>query len=460
MNSDQKSLTQGWAAIAQGCQDALGWVDAVRSGSRRLDNEADKLNLSLLRTRNQANSLTLVARTPMTVGFFGISQAGKSYLISALAAGSNGSLEALYGERRVDFIKEVNPVGGGKEATGLVTRFTRQAPAAPAGYPVPLRLFSEIDLAKILANAWFNDFNHEQLSFQLDEARVEERLRPFLQRATQAKSYNGVSQEDVVALWDYLNASFRKSVEKLEHAYWPQVLKIAPALSPGERAELFSLLWGELPALTETYRSLANVLTKLNHARTVFAPLETLIDHSNGSIMNVDSLNRLGSSQDRHVEIRYWKEEQHIGSASLTQAELAALTTELIFPLAEVEADSVVEQVDLLDFPGYRGRLKITALEEAGREGLNPICQLLLRGKVAYLFERYTDNQEMNALVVCASSAKQSDVADVGPVLNRWVEKRRVKAPKNVRAVTLGCSGPSPCAICASTAVCNSPPNS
>ena len=101
----------------------------------------------------------------------------------------------------------------------------------------------------------------------------------------------------MVALWDYLNASFRKSVEKLEHAYWPQVLKIAPALSPGERAELFSLLWGELPALTETYRSLANVLTKLNHARTVFAPLETLIDHSNGSIMNVDSLNRLGSSR-------------------------------------------------------------------------------------------------------------------------------------------------------------------
>lgn len=428
MNSVQKSLTQGWAAIAQGCQDALGWVDTVRTGSRRLDNEADKLSLSLLRTRNLANSLTLVARTPMTVGFFGISQAGKSYLISALAAGSNGSLEALYGERRVDFIKEVNPVGGGKEATGLVTRFTRQAPAAPAGYPVPLRLFSEIDLAKILANSWFNDFNHEQLSYQLDEARVEERLRPFLQRTEQAKSYNGVSPEDVVALWDYLNASFKKSVEKLEHAYWPQVLKIAPALSPGERAELFSLLWGEQPALTETYRSLANVLTKLNHARTVFSPLETLIDHGNGSIMNVDSLNRLGSSQDRNVEIRYWKEDQQIGSASLTQAELAALTTELIFPLAEVEADSVVEKVDLLDFPGYRGRLKITALEEAGREGLNAISQLLLRGKVAYLFERYTDNQEMNALVVCASSAKQSDVADVGPVLNRWVEKTQGKS--------------------------------
>lgn len=427
MNNEQQYLTQGWAAIAQGCQDALGWVDTVRTSSRRLDNEADQLSLSLLRTRNLANSLTQVATTPMTVGFFGISQAGKSYLISALAAGSNGALEASYGDRHVDFIKEVNPVGGGKEATGLVTRFTKQAPAAPAGYPIPLRLFSEIDLAKILSNSWFNDFNHEQMSYQLDTNRIEECLRPFLQRVGQVNTYNGVSKEDVVSLWDYLTTSFKKSVEKLEHAYWPQVLKIAPALSPNERAELFSLLWGEQPALTETYRSLAIVLGKLNHARMVFAPLETLVDHSNGSIMNVDSINRLGSSQDRNVEIRFWKDDGQIGSACLSQAELATLTAELIFPLAEIASGSVMEQVDLLDFPGYRGRLKITTMEEAGRDGLNPISQLLLRGKVAYLFERYTDNQEMNALVVCASSAKQSDVADVGPVLNRWVEKTQGK---------------------------------
>lgn len=425
MNNEQISLQQGWAAIAKGCQDALGWVETVRPRSRRLDNEADKLNLGLLRTKNLANSLGRVSTTPMTVGFFGISQAGKSYLISALAAGSNGELEALYGDRKVDFIKEVNPVGGGKEATGLVTRFTRQVPDAPAGYPVPLRLFSEIDLAKILANTWFNDFNHEQLSYQLDESRIEERLRPYLQRSGQANGHSGVSSEDVVALWDYLNASFRKSVEKLEHAYWPQVLEVAPTLSPNERAELFSLLWGELPELTETYRSLANVLAKLNHAEMVFAPLETLIDHSRGSIMNVDSLNKLGSNQSHAVEIRFWKENQQTGSASLSQAELAALTSELIFPLAEVTDQSVTRQVDLLDFPGYRGRLKLTALKDADPD--NPVSQLLLRGKVAYLFERYTDNQEMNALVVCASSFKQSDVADVGPVLTRWVDKTQGK---------------------------------
>lgn len=431
MNNDQNTLQQGWAAIAQGCQDALGWVDNARTNSRRLDNEADKLNLNLLRTRNLANSLTDVSATPMTVGFFGISQAGKSYLISALAAGHNGELEARYGTRVVDFIKEVNPVGGGKEATGLVTRFTRHAPDAPVDYPIPLRLFSEIDLAKILANTWFNDFDHEHLNDKIDESRIEECLRPFLHRADHASDNNGVSREDVVALWDYLNASFKKSVEKLEHAWWPQVLKIAPALSPYERADLFSLLWGEQPELTETYRSLANVLAKLNHAKMVFAPLETLTDHSSGSIMNVDSLNRLGSNHDRTVEIRYWKDNQQTGRAVLSQAELAALTSELIFPLAEVPNNSVMEQVDLLDFPGYRGRLKLLALKDAAQDGQNPVSQLLLRGKVAYLFERYTDNQEMNALVVCASSFKQSDVSDVGPVLTRWVEKTQGKTAED-----------------------------
>jgi len=101
--------------------------------------------------------------------------------------------------------------------------------------------------------------------------------------------------------------------------------------------------------------------------------------------------------------------------------QLAALTAELTFPLVEPTRDPRVEKVDLLDFPGYRGRLSLRQIGEAGsQEGLS---QLLLRGKVAYLFERYTDSQEMNGLVVCTSASKQSDVTSVGPVLSRWIEK-------------------------------------
>ena len=54
-------------------------------------------------------------------------------------------------------------------------------------------------------------------------------------------------------------------------------------------------------------------------------------------------------------------------------------------------------------------------------EESNPLAQLILRGKVAYLFERYTENQEMNVLVVCTASTKQSDVKEVGGVLDEWI---------------------------------------
>lgn len=63
------------------------------------------------------------------------------------------------------------------------------------------------------------------------------------------------------------------------------------------------------------------------------------------------------------------------------------------------------------------------------KEG-NPVSQLILRGKVAYLFERYTDSQEMNILIVCTPSTKQSDVNSVGPVLERWIHKTQGESPE------------------------------
>ena len=82
----QIQLSTSWAAIHEGAGQALEWIREVRGNAPRLDSEADSFNLKLHRARNLARSLGRVAGTPMTIGFFGLSQAGKSYLISALAA--------------------------------------------------------------------------------------------------------------------------------------------------------------------------------------------------------------------------------------------------------------------------------------------------------------------------------------------------------------------------------------
>lgn len=434
LTTKQIQLAQAWASVHEGAGLALEWVADVAGKVEEVAAKADALNRDLYRARNLSRSLGRVSATPMGIGFFGLSQAGKSYLISALAADEKGQLLTRLGEQQLDFIKHVNPVGGGKEATGLVTRFTRSAAQSPApDFPVELRLFREVEIAIILANAWFEDFDHQRLNSQVTDAQVEELLQRFEEHmgATPAP---GVSSDDVVLLWDYLEHHYANAMRPLKAHYWPRVVKLAPRLSVRDRAQLFAPLWGGIDKMTETYAQLAAALHRLSLAETVYAPIGALVSERDGqlvqsnSIINVDILSRLGGSADTTIEVRPAIGGVLSPAVSVNRAELAALTNELIFRLDNQPANPIVNSVDLLDFPGYRSRQKLMSIDEASEvdsngAANNPVAKLLLRGKVAYLFERYTNEQEMNALVMCTSTFKQSEVVSVGPVLKSWIDK-------------------------------------
>ncbi|ATF74710.1 putative virulence factor [Pasteurella multocida] len=434
MSNTAKQLVQSWHEVFTASQSAIDWIDDVRPNVVRLNNEADSLILELRRLRNTAKRLGAVSDKPITAGFFGLSQAGKSFLISALAADERGKLETLFDGQKLDFIKHINPPGGGKEATGLVTRFTRKETKGVAGYPLELRLFSEIEVAKILVNAYFNDFDKERVEYEITQSRINQLVKSLSGRVS-ANLVSGVNQDDVVDLQDYAQDSFGKSLSVLQGNYWANATALAPYLAIQERATLFSILWGEIQELTDIYIQFANSLARLGHPERVYAPLSAVVKETPegglsqaDSIMNVDMLERLGTARDEQIDVRPAQGEEVGGAVTISLAELTALTAELVFPLMNPTRVPAVERVDLLDFPGYRGRLAITSLAEV-KEG-NPVSQLILRGKVAYLFERYTDSQEMNILIVCTPSTKQSDVNSVGPVLERWIHKTQGESPE------------------------------
>ncbi|PWD68030.1 type III secretion system effector [Pectobacterium parmentieri] len=428
INSEQ--IIQGWQNIETGAGQAIDWIATVREDAPHLDREADHLTINLRRSRNKARRLAQAAAKPMTVGFFGLSQAGKSYLISALAAGENGNLETQLAGKQLDFLKHINPPGGGKEATGLVTRFSRRGASLREHQQVSLLLFSEVEMGKILANAFIHDFNQEKFNWQYDEKRTHNLLMALAKRRN-ASRVPGVTEDDVVSLWDYLSRHAGKSQSRLALHYWPQAIALAPWLTPKDRGVLFSVLWGDVPELTEAYTQFAQTLQRLGGAPEVRAPLHTLVQEKDGllvqhdSIMNVDMLERLNKEPDVRIDVTPVQDGQAGAPVEISLAELAALTVELHIPLLTPPREPLFESVDLLDFPGYRGRLGVESMDDIRREvkseDSNPLAQLILRGKVAYLFERYTENQEMNVLVVCTASTKQSDVKEVGDVLNEWI---------------------------------------
>jgi hypothetical protein len=198
--TDQLStkLTQGWTTIHSESGAAIDWIQRVRANARSVDNEADSLVLKLRRVRNQAKSLAVASSLPSTVGFFGLSQAGKSYLISALAAGGDGRLETEVDGKRLDFLSHINPPGGGKEATGLVTRFSFRAKQGPQGFPLELKLFEEVELAKIFVNSFFNDFNFEKIGDPVDPLAARATLLE-LETRRKSQAVPGVTEDDMVS---------------------------------------------------------------------------------------------------------------------------------------------------------------------------------------------------------------------------------------------------------------------
>ena len=140
-------LEQQFMQIDDTIGDALEWVEMTREQAPRLDLEADRLNLQLQRCRDKARRLTQAAKLTQTLGFYGHSQAGKSYLICALAAGNYGRLETRLGGVTLDYLTQINP---GNRAARLATRFTRQTELKDRAFPVRVLLLNEADLAQAL----------------------------------------------------------------------------------------------------------------------------------------------------------------------------------------------------------------------------------------------------------------------------------------------------------------------
>ena len=112
--------------------------------------------------------------------------------------------------------------------------------------------------------------------------------------------------------------------------------------------------------------------------------------------------------------------------AELPRSLICALTAELSVAIAEKPWD-FFDHTDLLDFPGARSRLKLANLEDVAKakgvaEGANPLRELLLRGKVAYLFQRYSAERELSAILLCIPDGNQ-EVRDLSDMMTAWIDQ-------------------------------------
>ncbi|MDN0122830.1 virulence factor SrfC family protein [Yersinia aleksiciae] len=414
-----KQLSRQLQQVTQGIDQTIDWISHTRQHALRLDIEADLLTIKLRRQRNKARQLSNSALTAMSIGFFGQSSAGKQHLISALIADGNGRLETTLGGKTLDFWQQIKP---GYQASGVVTRFSHQAAISHESHPVLVSLLSEVDIAKLIVGAFLLENHSDEQRHSLDEQHIADHLQQLVMRR-QPVAIAGISSDDVIGLWDYLARHDAPRQKRLETHFWPAAIELAPYLSIDDRARLFSVLWAERPPLTDAYRHFAYTLQHLGGAAQLLAPLSVLVDDmllpANG-IMNVSTLDHLNTPADTQIQVLPWVNNEAGNSVTLSLAELTLLAVELQIPLPMPATENVFESIDLLDFPDFNDAFNaLTPLEHE----IFPQAALLSQAKNSYLLERYTDQQQINLLLICNAATQRAEVKAVGKALDYWVKQ-------------------------------------
>jgi hypothetical protein len=425
--TQKQELAAACADTSKAITEALGWV-RNDANARRISSVRSTLDRELRRSFIEADRLGKALERPMCVGLFGPSQAGKSYLISALARREMEQVLVAFDNipPGLDFVRQINPEGG-RESTGLVTRFSMRPVTTPSGYPVAVRLLSQADVVKILGNTYL-------LDCELDDEVIpdEADLNALVAKArTMTASSPGLGEED---LWD-IREYFEQRQFKGEPIMRDTLQELAPTLSTEGRSLLFSMLWGRINEFTSVCTRLCKKLDELGNAADAFCTIEALVsrnadrfDRRLDSIVNVVTLNTLSNPEAESVEVCTATGRK----AKLARADLTALVAELHLTLCTRPWD-FFDHTDLLDFPGARSRLRIPDVRgflktSGSSDAAAPLADLFCRGKVGYLFERYNFERELTSILLCMGPGP-AEVRTLPAMVKEWIDVSHGETP-------------------------------
>jgi hypothetical protein len=443
MPVDVASLIKS-AHASQDCfERSLEWLE-------KTGRESKPLKSKLRRAVFVCADIIQAAALQPSLGVYGASQAGKSYLLAHLASIDDDPLEVKVGEIELDFLKQLNGEGG-HETTGLVTRFTigSNSPKSPdtINFPVRVRLLSEADLITIFANSYVYDFKHEEQDEEGERARVKQIVDLFKSLEHQAdgsgKDASAFRKHFVYKLEKYYNSHLKRlhpdsrAIE--QSGFWDRASELMPKLRREDRANVAKILWANNQEFSKLFDQLAKQIELIGNPDEVWCETEVLVERladgsgytrSAASILHVQALKDL-------FEIGGGKEIRILAGElthKLPCSALAALTAEVVLTLKR-KPNKIFNSMDLLDFPGARARGESNKAT-SGQSAWPTVISNFRRGKVSFLFDRYISNYEIPGLMLCVGPSNL-EANSVANELDEWVKKTHGKDPENRRASKL-----------------------
>ncbi|HEX8201605.1 MAG TPA: virulence factor SrfC family protein, partial [Isosphaeraceae bacterium] len=383
----------------------------------------------LLRLRQATRDLARSARVPVAAAVYGPSQVGKSLFVGRVLRPADPSYSPLGRDEHLgppgyypdlDFIADLNPQLGEREATALVTRFTtkdRIDPEIPTHVPVGVKALARAEWLQLLARGFKAECRRRDGAAAWDLARLRAAFDEVA-RDSGAAEADPAWRTDLYDAYTYMRRHAPREFAATDVEF-NGLLGAYRLSEPGYLVVAARLFWDDWPELTELFREVAAFLAQI-HATgkggllTHWAGVRFLLDsqlaraHENPASRCFQSVAWADFVLERDRKSGWYVLDYRPGVAAGAGAvpayRLQAALLELVIPvLPERLTDEwrrVLGEMDLLDIPGMRAERALEQGKRTGARRLEERMEIVKRGKVLYLFERYIEEMQVQTLLL------------------------------------------------------------
>ncbi|MBR1630602.1 MAG: hypothetical protein IJ680_01975 [Paludibacteraceae bacterium] len=366
---------------------------------------------------------------------YGESQTGKSYLMSSLLSSPDKPFIIENKGREYSFIDELNPSGGNNskvESTGVITRFSIRGQNEQMKDYVKIRLLSVVDVILILADSYYNDVkitNDKIMKADEINDKLKELSVVWQSSATQ-QTY--IEEDDVYEIADYFDSLGAIVSNVVQSDFFQHVADVIHRVPVSRWSDVFGLLWNNDADVSDMLRRLLAEYEKLGFASDVYVPFDAIL-RDKGSLLQIQWLDtvcgvtpNMGDKINLVQTTDVYDGQGNCIARDFNKGFLSALTAEikLFLPQDIVQERPFLQKIDLLDFPGARSR---ELFPYADIHEMLP--QMLRRGKVAYLFNKYSHSWLISSLLFCHHN-DQKTVRELTGTIEEWVDANVGSSPE------------------------------
>lgn len=386
--------------------------------------------------RRSVNTIGKSTKKRPSIAIFGQSQVGKSYLVQNLTKPDDSrflSIKVSSENEDVNFLTEMNP-DGGRESTGLVTRFTTSEFDNDPSHPFQIEIFGQLDIAAILLNSYWSDLKDYE---EIDVNLIIDETKEFLFSLTETSEYQDVNEDDTFVFIQYVIDNFKDVYlikEIVKSGLFSELQQKLPFINPNLRWQVLQLFWSKNKFITELFKLLSDEIVKLQSQRELRVDFGALSPNST-TILDVERVKELFNDDIiKNVSVKLPNNQVTTCDRSV----ISILTKEVQLNIANTfENDGVrgfMNTSDVLDFPGSKSREKIP-VSVFNQNKTEQKLQLLIRGKVSFLFDSYTNNLGVSTLLYCMDDNPPEE-KDAPHRLYKWVKKYIGDSPED-RQITI-----------------------